>query len=1111
MSIEAILSGITGISDGGRNTAEEFRDVLTDMTAEFSGVTFSGTTDEIPEGIDNLYYTEVRVDEKLIDYSLTGHTHNIGDLDPSSLDELTDVTLSGTETDQILKYNGTQWVNATQFHTLFENYIIVAKTGGNYDKIQDAIEYANDTYTGRTLNSPVVIIVYPGEYREQIHSYQNILIISSASAYDPVQGQAKSTIIMSGDTPSNYPLRTEVGDVYYMVGISIYTDTVDGVLGRLPEGTFKNCSTRYGHFIENEGEFTNSQFKDCKFNSNTYGGFNVVSASSVSGSRISLDRCVHFGRLTFLSTHPSSFGFIETKWSDIRGTMHIAGDWGIQNFQLRVSNVTQRNTFDTTSEVKFQGGYVVNGIEFLSAPSDLIILQVAFDSIADNKIPDGEADITADVVINGRVQGNIMHNGLSSNIHMDNPDKYVGQHVNDSYMSIKAALDSITDSGPTKRYTIQISSGLYTEDNPLQAKEYVAVVSNGDLQTTRIIAANPDEDLLIMANLFTIEGVAFWGVSGANNYAVNQSTAASTTLTRCMFGECTNGILVNDANAQLVVNDIAFFNPTVSLIRGVYCQSGVFNAYDLFANYGTIGTLVEITGVNSSSVLNNVNSVLSTLTTGISIKDSATVDVNHGKLNNMATGIEIEGGVHVHFNAVRIDNATVDGVRVNNVGADAFLNAQGTIVENSTNFDFNILSPTCLVVGNVTISINKLNLIPGSKFYGTILDLEEDDEGVNILGELHVGLPERGTESVFGEGDSYTRGMLVYTETPGNIFVDVSADAQSASVSTFTFPGSNLNNAIYVASTLQNADTGDKLQHYGIKSNVTNAGIPGTNGNIVIEYYNGVSWIEVNGMEVTNDGSYYPQAKNYFEEVGAGHHLRYNNELAIDSWTKHDPVGIDLGTDYYWVRFRIESAIQTRPVFEQFKLHTNRTELNADGWLEYFGKARPIGQLASNFSAAGPFDGIMSSEDLFINNNLAVGYTLNKFNDTGDITGIEQYLPFDADTSTPIKLQWSGLFTNSQSVEFTIRWGWVKQGDTYFTSNPLVQPNLNIITVPKVVIAGIVEEFEASLNIERMIARRAVGQGDKLMISMQVTTLNGSFSIGPSQITYTKWCEGGHI
>ena len=262
-------------------------------------------------------------------------------------------------------------------------------------------------------------------------------------------------------------------------------------------------------------------------------------------------------------------------------------------------------------------------------------------------------------------------------------------------------------------------------------------------------------------------------------------------------------------------------------------------------------------------------------------------------------------------------------------------------------------------------------------------------------------------------------------------------------------------------------------------------------------------------MEVTNDGKYYPQGNTYFEKLGSVHHIRYDSSLAIDNWTKNDP--ISGGTAYYWTRFRIESAVTTAPIFEQFKLHTNRSEINSDGWIEYFGKARPIGQLASGFSAAASLDGNLGNTPLWINQNLGVGYLDNTFTNSTMITGIHSYLPFDADTSSPIKLQWAGRFTVSHTPTFTIRWGWVKQGDTYYIDNPVVLPNLNIKTTSRPVLAGVVEEFEVNLDISKMISRRAVGQGDKLVISMQVSTLTGSFAIGPSQATYTKWCEGGHI
>jgi hypothetical protein len=675
------------------------------------------------------------------------------------------------------------------------------------------------------------------------------------------------------------------------------------------------------------------------------------------------------------------------------------------------------------------------------------------------------------------------------------------------FTTLKDALDSITDSSPTQRYSIQVSAGIYTENNPIQAKEYVAVTGMGDLQTTRFVAGNPNADLLIMANLFTIQRVALWGVSGATNYAVRQDVVGSTSVTRVIIGECTNGILVNHPNTQLVANDIAVFNPTVTLIRGAYCQAGVFNVYSFNANAGTLGTMVEITGVNSRSVLNNINAAISTLTTGVSVKDLARVDINSAKLIGMATGIEVEGGAHTHFNGVRVEDATVDGVRINDVGTGTVLAVQSTIVQNSAGHDFNMLSATGLVSGDASTSINNINFVAGARMYGTVLDLEEDDEGLSIIGELHVGLPENGAEAVFGEGDSYTRGMLVYSETPGGVFTDRSVEARSASSSSFTFDGVAAENAIYVSSSLVGIDA---LQYHGIKTKVLTAAIKGA-GSIVIEYWNGATWVEVDGMEVDSSGEYYPYAKNYFQDTGS-YHIRYDSSLAIDSWTKNDPITPALGTDYYWTRFRIVTAITTAPIFEQFKLHTSRFETNNDGWVEYFGKARPIGQLNTSLAAGRPFEGTMQSQDLYVSQNVGVGGLTNKFTATGDILGVTGFLPFDCDTSSPLNLTWAGHPNATGNYEWTVRWAWITEGDPITYTEPGAPiTNSGSLVITKAATVNTAVTFEALLDISSMISRRSGGFGDELWVSIQPTVIPGNFTLGSSQITYTKWCEGGHI
>jgi hypothetical protein len=670
------------------------------------------------------------------------------------------------------------------------------------------------------------------------------------------------------------------------------------------------------------------------------------------------------------------------------------------------------------------------------------------------------------------------------------------------FTTLKDALDSITDSSPTQRYTVQVAPGIYTEDNPIQGKEYVAVKAIGDLQTTRFVAGNINTDLLIMANLFTIEGVALWGVSGATNYAIRQDVVGSTSVTRCIFGECTNGIIVNNAGTQLVANDIAVFNPTVTLVRGAYCQAGIFNVYSMNANAGTLGTMVEITGVNSSAVLNNVNSSLSTLTTGISVKDLASVDINFPKLTGMATAIEAEGGAHVHFNGVRIEGATVDGVRINNVGTDTILNVQTTIVENSTGFDFNLLSATCQVSGNASTSINKLNFVAGAKLYGTILDLEEGDEGVNVIGELHVGIPEQGAESVFGEGDSYTRGLIAYTYNGANdTYTDISAAVQSPTASTFTFPNNSINTAIYVSTDLQAADY---LKFFGLKMANTVSQIGGT---IVGEYWNG-AWVAFTTMTAESSGSYLRKADDLFTVAPNGYQIRFNPTMDSD-WVKNDDPAVD-ATNRYWVRFRITASPATLPVFEQFKIHTNRHEINADGFGEDMGKARAYKTVPVSWNTFKDAGSTVGNQDLWLTTNCKTGFS-NNIMGTGDSVGTVTSLPAWVDTSARLRLKVSGVPVATGNYTLTAFLNSSLTGDVISSNNP---GSVVGEVSQAVLVAGVATQqawWIFDLNISDKGVETLASNPESIWINVETTTVAGNLDGMQFEIEMLNWRDGEHI
>jgi len=420
--------------------------------------------------------------------------------------------------------------------------------------------------------------------------------------------------------------------------------------------------------------------------------------------------------------------------------------------------------------------------------------------------------------------------------------------------------------------------------------------------------------------------------------------------------------------------------------------------------------------------------------------------------------------------------------------------------------DLRTLGTSTVELAGSKISTAKLDIVDWDNIKMSANSDQEDDEALVNLQELQVGAAEKGYETVLGEGDSYTRGMLCYTETPGGVFTDRSEAAKSASGSTVQFDGVAADNSIYLASTLNNGV--DYLKFFGNKTKIDTAIVLG-GGEIVIEYWNGAAWQEVNGFETDAGDRYYPHAKNYFQDLGS-HQIRYDISLTIDTWTANDPMS--LGTDYYWLRYRIKTAITTSPIIEQFKLHTNRFEINADGFEEKFGKCRSTKQLNLSLAEGKPFEGSMQSETLYISQDIGFGGVNNKFTATGDKTGVGGFLAQDLDTSCPVKIIWTGRASLSETIEWTVRWGWVQEGDPLTTTEPGAITNSRSTTVSKALTANQMSIIQASIDVSEMLSRRVAAFGDQIWISIQPSTMGGQFALGPAaEAEYTSWNNGGHI
>lgn len=552
-----------------------------------------------------------------------------------------------------------------------------------------------------------------------------------------------------------------------------------------------------------------------------------------------------------------------------------------------------------------------------------------------------------------------------------------------------------------------------------------------------------------------------------------------------------NNPLITMATGSRITN-CELTNPTSSI--GIYATgAAIINSCRLSGGLTAIST-----GASGVAVV-NFTSIIS-CTNGLFADNGGAIAFSHTACRNTT-------------NALRLDNAST---------AEGIFSIEGTNTYSILQDD----SASQVTITNASFSIDSLSITNWDNVKLAFNNIKEADESFAIIQELQVGTAEKGYESVMGEGDSYTRGMLVYTYD-GASFVDVSAEAQSASGSTFTFPNTSVDTAIYVASSLNNSL--DKLTHYGIKTNVNTAIVRGT-GDVIAEYWTGSVWLQLDTMEVDSGGNYYPHGDVIFQDLGS-HQVRYSCDLVTDSWTKNDPVTV--GTDYYWVRYRISSAITTAPIFEQFKLHTNRFEVNADGFLEYFGTARPVGTLPWSIDNAKAWSSSPSDQDLYVYNSptgedydIGMGRLENSFAANAiDKISICMAIPEDLDTSCPIKItvHWMGTSATAGNIAWKMSSGVLPIGAGVTTTvgdAPTTMLSNSEQVAVEAVGAGedaILKRTVLSFTIPKGVARDATGGKDMLAVALisdgtdGTDTYPGARNIVNLKATYTKWCEGGHI
>ena len=413
------------------------------------------------------------------------------------------------------------------------------------------------------------------------------------------------------------------------------------------------------------------------------------------------------------------------------------------------------------------------------------------------------------------------------------------------------------------------------------------------------------------------------------------------------------------------------------------------------------------------------------------------------------------------------------------------------------------------VLDATKVKVSNIENIKGAFYSNQTLD-----EKFILLSELSVGTPSLGQESCLGEGDSYVNGMLVYGYD-GSTFTDLTANANDPNSSTYSFPNTSDGSCLYFTTAF---NLTDPLNWYGLKMNITTAANLGS-GDIVFEYWDGVSWTEFNHMSTQSSAPYLSRANEKFETL-ENQQVRFDANI-INDWATNDPVS--LGVNLYWVRLRIDSGITTAPVFNLTKIHTSRLEVNADGFQEMFGNARVRKKFPITYGGFQAANNSPANRDIYLSDTLGVGRIENDFqNNTIDRSGFVQYLPYDVDTSSPLTLALTYIVDSNSSgnIDFTIRWATSIDGEGVYESTsqaPSNSPNQRSLSGSQPIGSSerrIQKSFTAEIEIPEAIARNGESSASLLWLTIERNGSSDSYSGDASVVElalyYESWNEGGY-
>jgi len=578
------------------------------------------------------------------------------------------------------------------------------------------------------------------------------------------------------------------------------------------------------------------------------------------------------------------------------------------------------------------------------------------------------------------------------------------------YNSIGAALSAAVSND-----VVMVGPGTYVETNLTVPRNVRLLGKTGASNDVLIYAISSTNETLLLNHQSTVSSMTILGPNDSNPIIRFTSTDQSGS---CVINNCK--VLGGGGGGPGIQHSVPGYMSVLqtsfadgipgTISHGIYKSgSGTLFCRDIIGA-GSADNLMEFQG-------SGVVDILRVLTLGDGYA-------------NYGVGFNLNSSGSLLLTDCYLDKGLTSAILLNSGSDGGFFQFYGGELTGTTN-DFLIDSNatgtgTRLYINNVGARLEKFNNSSTTWLGNVELAGFYADQGINdnntigILGQLSVGIPGAGAESIFGEGDSTTLGMVVL-DSGSNGWTDLTSELSNRTGNGSTlFSDSGSGAIVYIGNT-------SPRKFPGFKVDTIDAYV-GPKG--VWEYWNGSSWDSFNIMTTDSSLPYSQYGNMAYVSASDSEHLRFGTDTFIDSWATSSVSG----SNGYWVRHRLDQDISGSVDLRRIKLHTNRSEFNPDGHLEHFGTAEPFkdliwhNELAVDLAGSSP-----SNINVPISSNITLVGTDNSFTGNArDGRGGLLEIPIGLDTSRQFQfdIYWYAQTNGAPStVELEMDIAEVKLGD----------------------------------------------------------------------------------